>query len=182
MNEQERLAASILALDQPGALGAVTAERIAAGDASIAELRALPERIRGANEFTSALSAGFDFLQSSQATAQALASIAESFSAAADKAAKAHAATRHALAWAMLDAGAPPLLFGGRYRVEALEGSMRVEITDPTAIPLLYWRRPDPEIDRALIRRDLLAGSRVSGAKLVQGPPTVRVIAAEARG
>jgi len=181
LNERERLVASILALDLPAGLDDRARERIAEGEAAIAELRGLPERARGANEIVGAMSAAFDFLQGAEATAKTLAAVAEHFSAAADKAAKAHTATRHALAWAMIEAGAPPLLFGGRYRVEALPGSMRVEITDASAIPLLYWRRPEPEIDRALIRRDLLAGSRVSGARLVQGPPTVRVIAAEAR-
>jgi hypothetical protein len=181
LTEQERLVASILALDLPAGLDDRARERIAEGEAAIAELRGLPERARGANEIIGAMSAAFAFLQSAEATARTLAAVAEHFSAAADKAAKAHIATRHALAWAMLDAGAPPMLFRERYRVDALPGSMRVEIEDAGAIPLFYWRRPEPEIDRAMIRRDLLAGSRVSGARLIQGPPTVRVTAVEAK-
>jgi hypothetical protein len=44
-----------------------------------------------------------------------------------------------------------------------------VKIEDESLIPLNYTRIPDPEIDKAAIKRDLLAGKDVPGAVLESG-------------
>jgi hypothetical protein len=44
-----------------------------------------------------------------------------------------------------------------------------VRIEDESRIPLNYTRVPDPEIDKAAIKRDLLAGKDVPGAVLESG-------------
>ena len=55
-------------------------------------------------------------------------------------------------------------------------GGAKVEITDAETLPAIYWRwKKEP--DKALIKAIMAKGDAISGAALVQSPPTLHISA-----
>lgn len=83
-------------------------------------------------------------------------------------------AKREACAAAMGEARYDKLAFDDM-TVSLRAPTKKVDIDDEAAIPGAYWRTPEPVLDRRGLGDALKAGLEVSGARLIDGAPSLTV-------
>jgi hypothetical protein len=155
-------------------------EAVALSAARILELKAAMKAALGANGEEAQLFRMLETIAAAGETYDAVSLAARELQSMLDAAREAERSCRMVLAQAMAEAGAPAIS-SGRYRADPLDGSQRVQIEEAALLPPAYWRTPEPEPDRAKIRAALLDGRAVPGARLVTGPPSVRITAKESK-
>jgi len=136
-------------------------------------LRHRRDTAASANSLDAAMAGAVAVILAAESAAKALSAIMDRIGQHRSAAVQAAAQARAALAKAMADTGCPAVLTA-THRADPLEGSERVEVTDPARLPLSLWKQPDPEPDKAAIRKALKKGP-VPGAALVRGAPSVRI-------
>lgn len=149
------------------------AESVAGANSDAARLLQHVARAAGANDLDGAMAGAVAVILAAEGAAKALSAIMDRIGQHRSAAVQAAAQARAALAKAMADTGCPAVLTA-THRADPLEGSERVEVTDPARLPLSLWKQPDPEPDKAAIRKALKKGP-VPGAALVRGAPSVRI-------
>ena len=85
-----------------------------------------------------------------------------------------HQKKRQLAAWAMGAAGLPKLK-ACDFSVSLSEGALRLEVSDESFVPAIYFVPQPAKLDRAGITAALRRGEMVEGAQLVQGQPYISV-------
>ncbi|MFD1709724.1 siphovirus Gp157 family protein [Ottowia sp. GY511] len=55
------------------------------------------------------------------------------------------------------------------FEVRIQKNPPAVEVFDEQMIPSMFWRTPDPVLDKALLKEHMKAGEEIPGARLIQG-------------
>jgi hypothetical protein len=111
-------------------------------------------------------------IKSKRALAEARAAAANDMAALAEAEAK-DAGRLEAALLASMSATGDSQLVGLQFEAKIRKNPPAIEVLDSAALPLNYWRTPEPKPpvaapDKALIKADLQAGKEVPGAKLTQ--------------
>lgn len=132
-----------------------------------AELRAVSAAVTAARAAQAGLRAASDLMDVMRAAAATVLAC-ETLQQAAEAA---EAASRAALASVMESTGCSSLAL--QYHTVSLkDGARFARINDPAMVPAEYVKPRAPEIDRAAVRKALLAGELVPGATLSNGGPS----------
>jgi len=112
-------------------------------------------------------------IKSKRAFAAARAAAANDMAALAESEAK-DAARLEAALLASMTATGDTQIVGLQFEAKIRKNPASIEVLDSAALPLIYWRTPEPKPpvaapDKAAIKAALQAGVDVPGAKLVQG-------------
>ena len=137
-------------------------------------LRAVHE----ANDFDSALSRALAAIVALDDAEAAVAAEVKAAQARMATVTEAAAKAREALRQALDACGGPGAAEAESefHKARLQRGGAKVEITDPEALPAIYWRwKKEP--DKALIKAMMAKGDAIPGAALVQSPPTLHISA-----
>ena len=143
-----------------------------------ATVRAYLRRAHEANDFDSAMSNALSTIVALDDAEAAAAAEVKAAQARMATVTEANAKAREALRQAMDACGGPGAaeVETDHHRARLQRGGAKVEITDPDALSEVYWRYKK-EPDKALIKALMAKGEPISGAALVQSPPTLHISA-----